>query len=108
MGKFSAENILIFFFFLLFSEYRIWHFMQLVSIGESSLRLSSMGKFSAENTLFFFFFYFSQKTGFDISCKLSPSPLETICMKCQTLFSGKNKKNIINLASAELAMGSRE
>ena len=26
---------------------------------------------------------------------------ETICMKCQNLFSGKNKKNIINLSSAE-------
>ena len=24
-------------------------------------------------------------------------------MKCQNLFSGKNKKNIINMASAELA-----
>ena len=24
-------------------------------------------------------------------------------MKCQSLFSGKNKKNIINLSSAELA-----
>ena len=40
--------------------------------------------------------YFSQKTGFDISCKF--------CMKCQTLFSGKNKKNIINLSPAELAV----
>ena len=29
-------------------------------------------------------FLFSQKTGFDISCKLSP--METICMKCQILF----------------------
>ena len=26
------------------------------------------------------------------SCKLSP--LETVCIKCQILFSGKNKKNI--------------
>ena len=26
-----------------------------------------------------------------------------ICMKCQILFSGKNKKNIINLSSAENA-----
>ena len=42
------------------------------------------------------FSYFSQKTEFEISCKL-----ETICMKCQILFSKKNKKNIINLASAE-------
>ena len=29
--------------------------------------------------------------------------METICMKCQIPFSGKNKKNIINLLSAELA-----
>ena len=35
---------------------------------------------------------FSQKTGFDIPCKLSS--LKTICMKCQNLFSGENKKNI--------------
>ena len=37
-------------------------------------------------------FIFAQKTGFDIACKLSP--LETICMKCQILFSWKNKKNM--------------
>ena len=42
----------------------------------------------------------SQKTGFDISCKLST--METFCMKCQILFSGKNKKNIIILLTAEL------
>ena len=35
---------------------------------------------------------FSSKIGSDISCKLSP--LETISMKCQILFSGKNKKTI--------------
>ena len=29
-------------------------------------------------------------------------PLETICMKCQLLFSRKNKKNF-NMSSAELA-----
>ena len=39
---------------------------------------------------------FSQKTGFDISCKL-------IYKTCQPLFSGKNKKPIINVSSAELA-----
>ena len=43
-------------------------------------------------TNWWYFSYFSQKTAFDISCKLSP--METICMKCQILFSGKNKKNI--------------
>ena len=39
-----------------------------------------------------FLSYFSQKTGFDILCKLSP--METICMKCQNPFSGKDQKNI--------------
>ena len=48
-----------------------------------------------------YFPYTSKKTGFEISCKLSPE--EKICMKYQILFSGKNKKNIINLLSAELA-----
>ena len=48
-----------------------------------------------------FFTYFSQKTVFDISCKLSPK--ETISVKCESLFSGKNKKNIVNLSSAEFA-----
>ena len=78
-------------------------------------RLALWVKFSADGILKYFS-YFSQKTGFDISCKLSPffqktgydilcklSPKETICMKCQILFSGKNKKNIINLSSAENA-----
>ena len=45
--------------------------------------------------------YFFQKTGFDILGKFSP--LETICMKSQNLFSGKNKENVVNLSSAELA-----
>ena len=50
---------------------------------------------------FFFFFlfsYFSQKTGFDISCKLSP--WETICMKYQSMFLDKKnqKKKITNLS----------
>ena len=29
--------------------------------------------------------------------------LETICMNCQILFSGENKKNIIKVSSAEFA-----
>ena len=59
---------------------------------------------SADNKLVIFF-YFSQKTGFGISCKLSLLEticmksqllfsMKTICMKCQILFSEKNKKNI--------------
>ena len=44
---------------------------------------------SADDKLMIFS-YFTQKTGFDISCKFSP--METTCMKCQNLFFGKNKK----------------
>ena len=47
-----------------------------------------------------FFLNFFEKSGFDISCKLSP--LGIICMKCQNLFSGKIRK-ISCLSSAELA-----
>ena len=49
--------------------------------------------------LFSFFFFFLKKTGFDISCRLSP--LETNCMKCEILHSGKNRKCII-LSLSEL------
>ena len=50
----------------------------------------------------FFIFFFFQKIGFDISCKLPPK--ETICMKCQSIFSGEKKeKNTISLSSAEFA-----
>ena len=48
-----------------------------------------------------YFSYFSPKTGYNISCKLSPK--KTICMKCLILFFRKNKKNIVNLSSAENA-----
>ena len=58
-----------------------------------------LGKISEDNILKYFFLFFPE-TDFDISCKLSP--METICMKCQILVSGKNKKNI-NLLFAELA-----
>ena len=37
-----------------------------------------------------YFSYFSQTKGFAISCKLSSK--KTICIKCQILFAGKNKK----------------
>ena len=44
--------------------------------------------YSADVRLVISFSYFSQKTGFDISCKLSP------LNKCQIMFSRKIKKNI--------------
>ena len=51
----------------------------------------SLSKFNRQQICDIFLFLY-QKAGFDISCKLSP--LETICMKCQILFSEKSKKNI--------------
>ena len=52
------------------------------------------GKTSRQQINNIFFLYSSQKIGFGISCKLSPK--ETIWMKCQRLFPGKNNKNISN------------
>ena len=60
--------------------------------------LSTLGKIFSRRHFEIFFLFFSQKTGFDISCKLLHC-----CMKCQILFSGKNKKYIINSSSAENA-----
>ena len=55
-------------------------------------------KFSADDMLKYFS-YFSHKSFFFIfHC------METICMKCQILFFGKNKKYIMNLSSAEFAV----
>ena len=56
-----------------------------------SLMLNTLGK--KLNRFLNIFSYFAQKTGFDTTCKLSP--LETICMKCQNLFSGKNIINFL-------------
>ena len=56
--------------------------------------LSMLGKTSAEQHFEIFFLYFTRKIGFDIACKF--------CMKCRNLFSGKNKKNIMNLSFAEV------
>ena len=47
------------------------------------------------------FSYLFKKIGFDISCKLSPE--ETVCMKCQSLFSGKKWEKYRNFLSPELA-----
>ena len=46
-------------------------------------------------------FHFSENIDFDITCKLSPK--ETTCMKCQSLFSGRNmEKNYFKMSSAEV------
>ena len=51
----------------------------------------SLGNFSRRQIDDVFLFVF-QKTRFNIPCKWSP--MEAICMKCQILLSGKNKKNV--------------
>ena len=58
----------------------------------------AMGKFSRRQSDDIFF-YFSQKTGLKIACKLSA--VEIICMKCQILLSGENKK-YFKITSAEM------
>ena len=55
------------------------------SLKSCILTLRILGKIFSRNI--FSFVFFSRNTGFDISCKLSP--LETICMKCQILVSGR-------------------
>ena len=69
-----------------------------LQISSQLLTHCMLKKNSADNILKYFS-YFSKKIGFDTSCKLSPK--ETICMKCQILFSRKKKKKNISLSSAE-------
>ena len=54
---------------------------------------------------FNFFFIFSEKTSLDISCDSSVK--QTIHMKCQDLYSLKNKKNKIKkkMPSAAVVIG---
>ena len=53
------------------------------------LTLVVLGKIFSTRYIEIYTFY-SKKTGFDISGKLSPT--ETICLKCQILFSGGKKR----------------
>ena len=51
------------------------------------------------------FLFFSWKILFDSLSKLSPydvSPKETVCMKCQILFSRKIRKKYFKMSSAEI------
>ena len=68
-------------------------FLSHVAVKE--LTLSTLGKNFGRRHIDIFYI-FSHGTGFDVSCKL-------ICMKCQILFSGKNKKNINKLSSVVYA-----
>ena len=81
---------------------------QFRAILASCLTFTTLWPNSADDKLMIFFLFFFQKTGFDMSCKLSPmktgfdisyklSLLETICMKSLILFSGKNDKVFQNV-----------
>ena len=59
---------------------------------------SANHQFSADDIFEIVFLFFSQVTGFDISCTLSQ--LETVCMKCQILLAEKTKKVSSNILSA--------
>ena len=67
--------------------------------GHSTYLLLPLWANSADG-IFKYFSYVSQKTGFDSSCKLSP--METVCMKCQILFSGEKKNNKKNISKCHL------
>ena len=72
----------------------IWGICSKFSKGGLVMKLNpyhSLGWFSRQQ-IDNIFLIFPIKTEFDISCKLPP--LETFCLKCQILFSGKNEKNI--------------
>ena len=62
--------------------YLFYYIVVLTCLLFSTLTANSIG-----DKLIIVFFFFSPKRGFDISSKLSP--LETICVKCQILYSGK-------------------
>ena len=61
------------------------------------LTLSTLGKIFSRRHIEIFFFIISRNH------ILVFHAIETVCMKCQILISGKNKKNIISLLSAEVA-----
>ena len=64
-------------------------FIQLRNSSTSILTFTTLRTDSVDKN-WSYLSYFSQKTGFDISCKLSPK--ETTCTKRQSLLSEKNKK----------------
>ena len=71
-------------------------FLELKQLNLSAFTI--LGTNSAGDIYNIFIYYFLRnfrKIDFDITCKLSPK--ETICMKRQSLLSGKNKNIIQNV-----------
>ena len=69
-------------------------------IQQYSLTFTTLWAHSADDKLVIFFFYFSQKTGFDISCKLSPMDGDNLHEMSNLVF-WKNKEKKIKMLSAE-------
>ena len=64
-----------------------------ILIHKRALTFNTLWGNSADDRFMIFFLFFHENRLWH-SCKLSPQ--ETISMKCQSLFSGENKKNIPN------------
>ena len=77
------------------TAYMIYSVMSLSGKGSKknySKTLSTLGKIFSRR---YFEIFFPENKIWHF---MQLSPKETICMKCHMLFSGKNKKNIINLS----------
>ena len=79
----------------IFTNQVVWSRRAIKITDHINLILSTLGKIFSRRHFEIFFLFFPQKTGSDISCKLSPQ--ETICMKCQILFFEKNKKKLSSI-----------
>ena len=72
--------------------YTAWNFQVLNIKSICDLQLGDLPFFGQMRLMIFFLFFFFQKIGYGISCRMSP--LETVCMKCQNLFSAKKIRDI--------------
>ena len=81
------------------------HVQRWISWSWGLVKLCILGKnFSRKHfKIFFSFFLENRICHFMQIVSIGDNFMETICMKCQILFSRKNKENIISLSSAESA-----
>ena len=77
----------------------IWCFTSL----STYLTLKAPIPTAADDIFLFILFYFSEKTSLDISCDLSA--WQMIHMKCQDLFSLKNRKNKLECRLLQILLG---
>ena len=77
-------------------EKNIWYLKSVLNINVYH-SLGNISRRKAENMFLILRF---KKTDFDISCKLSR--METVCIKCRSLFSGKNQNKISKFSLQKL------